>query len=614
MLENIHSPQDLKKLPVDALPALADEIRQELLAVVSRHGGHLASNLGVVELVLALHYVFDFADDALVFDTGHQCYVHKLLTGRRESFQRLRQADGCCGFPSRAESIYDCFGTGHSGTGISAALGFAAARDCVHSHRKVVTVLGDGALGCGSSFEGLNNISVTTKDFILILNDNKMSISPNVGAFSRCLSRVISTKSYNSFKTFCRSALLRIPFVGRRLKNWISHLEGATKYLLVPSAIFEELGLRYFGPLDGHDLRELIRTLQRLKHLRQPMLLHVLTTKGKGYPAAEQNPTRFHSTPPFNQSDTKPIKKNAGPTFSTALGQALTTLRADESRLLAITAGMPEGTGLLDFSRRFPESFYDVGIAEGHAVAFAAGLAAAGRRPVFAVYASFSQRAMDYVFHDVCLQKLPVLLCLDRAGVVQDGPTHHGIQDLAFWRTLPNLAVLQPCDGEELQAMLALALSCQYAVIMRYPAGSASALAVSHSDYAWGCAEVLRQGGRLALWAVGREVQTALAAADILAADGVDITVVNTRFVMPFDEALMRRQLDDGMCVVTLEDHNVTSGFGSIAREFFAGHAHGRLERLGWPNEILGWGSPAQLRERHGLTATAVADRLRQWL
>ena len=611
MLETIHSPHDLKKLPVDALPALATEIRQELLAVVSRHGGHLASNLGVVELVLALHYVFDFAQDALVFDTGHQCYVHKLLTGRGESFQQLRQADGCCGFPLRAESHYDCFGTGHSGTGISAALGLAAARDNAHGHRKVVTILGDGALGCGSSFEGLNNISVTTKDFILVLNDNKMSISPNVGAFSRCLSRVISTKSYNSFKAFCRSALLRVPFAGRRLQGWISHLEGATKYLLVPSAIFEELGLRYFGPLDGHDLPELVRTFQRIKHLRQPLLLHVLTTKGKGYPAAEQNPACYHSTPAFDQSNAKPTKKNAGPTFSTAFGQALQALRADDPQLLAITAGMPEGTGLLDFSQNYPESFFDVGISEGHAVAFAAGLAAGGRRPVFAVYASFSQRAMDYVFHDVCLQKLPVLLCLDRAGVVQDGPTHHGIQDLAFWRTLPNLAVLQPCDAEELQAMLALALTRQHAVILRYPAGSASALADSHADYAWGRAEVLRRGGRLALWAVGREVQTALAAADILAEQGVPITVVNTRFVMPFDEALMRQQLDDGMRVVTLEDHNIASGFGSIAKEFFAGHASGRIEKLGWPNEVLGWGSPAGLRERYGLTAAAIAERLR---
>lgn len=614
MLESIHSPQDLRRLPVDALPALAAEIRQELLAVVSRHGGHLASNLGVVELVLALHYVFDFSDDALVFDTGHQCYVHKLLTGRRESFQRLRQADGCCGFPLRSESRYDCFGTGHSGTGISAALGLAAARDSMHGHRKVVTLLGDGALGCGSSFEGLNNISVTTKDFILVLNDNKMSISPNVGAFSRCLSRVISTKSYNSFKAHCRSALLRVPFAGRRLKGWISHLEGATKYLLLPSAIFEELGLRYIGPLDGHDLPELIQTLQRIKHLRQPLLLHVLTTKGKGYPAAEQNPSCYHSTPAFDPAHAQPAQKNVGLSFSAAFGQALTALREDNPQLLAITAGMPEGTGLLDFSRRYPESFFDVGIAEGHGAAFAAGLAAGGQRPVFAVYASFSQRAMDYVFHDICLQKLPVLLCLDRAGVVLDGPTHHGIQDMAFWRTLPNLAVMQPCDAEELQAMLALALTRPHTVIMRYPAGSASALPVSHADYTWGRAEVLCRGGRLALWAVGREVQTALAAADLLAKQGMPITVVNARFVMPFDETLLRQQLDDGMRVVTLEDHNVASGFGSIVKEFFAGHAGGEIVKLGWPNEVLGWGSPAVLRERHGLTGAAIAEHLRTLL
>lgn len=612
MLETIHSPKDLRALPIAALPALAEEIRQELLAVVSRHGGHLASNLGVVELVMALHYVFDFSEDALVFDTGHQCYVHKILTGRRESFQRLRQADGCCGFPLRSESIYDCFGTGHSGTGISAALGLAAARDSVRGQHKVLTILGDGALGCGSSFEGLNNIAVTTEDFILVLNDNKMSISPNVGAFSRCLSRVISTTSYNRFKAFCRAALLRVPFAGSRLKSWVSHLEDATKYLLLPSAIFEELGLRYLGPLDGHDLPELIRSFQRIKRLQQPLLVHVLTTKGKGYPPAEDKPDCFHSTSAFDLNKDQAPPKSASLTFSRAFGQALMALREEHPELMAITAGMPGGTGLLEFSRRYPESFFDVGIAEGHAVAFAAGLAAADRLPVFAVYASFVQRAMDYVFHDVCLQKLPLLLCLDRAGVVQDGATHHGIQDLAFWRTLPNLAVLQPCDAEELQTLLSLALTRQHAVILRYPAGSATALAESHADCVWGQAEMLREGGKLALWAVGREVETALAVADILAAQALQITVVNARFVMPFDHALMRRQLDAGMRVVTLEDHNVASGFGSIAKEFFADHAGAGIVKLGWPNEILGWGNPADLRKRHGLTAAAIAETLRE--
>lgn len=613
MLETIHTPHDLRRLPVASLPGLAEEIRQELLTVVSRHGGHLASNLGVVELVIALHYVFDFEHDALVFDTGHQCYTHKLLTGRREAFQHVRQADGCCGFPRRGESPYDCFGTGHSGTGISAALGLAAARDSVHGKNKVVTILGDGALGCGSSFEGLNNISVTTKDFILVLNDNKMSISANVGAFSRCLSRMISTKGYNSFKAFCRSALMRVPFAGGRLKRWVSHLEGATKYLLLPNAIFEELGLRYLGPLDGHDLPELVRTFQRVRHLRQPLLLHVLTTKGKGFPAAEKNPACYHSTAAFDPANGERHKTDAGPSFSSAFGQAMIALRDKHPHLRAITAGMPEGTGLLEFSRRYPKAFYDVGIAEGHGAAFAAGLAAAGQQPVFAVYASFSQRAMDYVFHDICLQKLPVVLCLDRAGVVQDGATHHGIQDVAFWRTLPNLAVLQPCDGDELQAMLALALMRPQAVILRYPSGSASALAVSHQHYDWGRAEVVRRGGKLALWGVGREVQTALAVAALLASQGVEITVVNTRFVMPFDAELMRAQIEAGMVIVTLEDHMAVSGFGSIAKEYFAGEAGARVEKLGWPNEVLGWGSPATLRERHGLDTAAVAERIRPW-
>ncbi len=614
-LADLQSPDDFRALPPERLPALAEEIRSTLVSTVSKHGGHLASNLGMVELTMALHRVFDLRKDVIVFDTGHQSYVHKLLTGRYEAFQNLRQADGCTGFPNRSESPYDHFGTGHSGTAVSAALGFAAARDRTGSGGKVVAVLGDGALGCGSSLEAINNIAVTTRDFILILNDNKMSIAPNVGALSRCLSRVISAHSYNRFKVFCAGAVQRIPLIGPRIRSWISRLETATKHLLLPAAFFEELGLRYIGPIDGHDLPRLTETLHRVRHLHGPRLVHVLTVKGKGCPFAEKNPSCFHGTAPFDPKTGALLKPATAPTFASTLGQTLQALHQQNSRIVAITAGMPDGTGLCDFARAFPNAFYDVGIAEAHAAAFAAGLAAAGQRPVLAIYASFMQRAMDYVFHDACLQKLPVVFCLDRAGAVADGPTHHGIHDLAFWRTLPNLAVLQPADQADLQDMLALALRRTHPVVLRYPAGSAAPVTATHQKLEWGRAEILEEGtAPLALWAVGRETVTARQAARILREEGLAITVVNTRFVLPFDVGLMRRQLDGGMTVVTLEDHCLEGGFGSMVRDGLADLPDARIVKLGWPRTVLPSGPLPFLRARFSLTAESVADTIRRLL
>jgi len=610
-IADITSPDDLRALPADQLPALAEDIRAELIATVAKQGGHLASNLGVVELTVALHRVFDFRNDVIIFDTGHQSYVHKLLTGRLDAFRKLRQADGCTGFPNRAESPFDHFGVGHSGTAVSAALGFAAARDRVGGNGKVVAILGDGALGCGSSLEAINNIAVTTHDFILILNDNKMSISPNVGALSRCLSRVISGRSYNRFKVFCASAVQRIPMIGPRLRTWISRLDSAAKQFFLPTAFFEELGLRYIGPIDGHDLPQLTDTLRRVSQLHGPRLVHVLTVKGKGCSFAEKKPTCFHGTAPFNPHNGDLLQPKPEATFSATLGKTLHTLHQEDQRIVAITAGMPEGTGLHDFAKDFPNAFYDVGIAEAHAAAFAAGLAAAGQRPVLAVYASFSQRAADYVFHDACLQELPVIFCLDRAGVVADGPTHHGIQDVAFWRACPNLAVLQPADQDDLVAMLRLAVTRQHPVVIRYPAGNAAPVTAQHSPLEWGKAEILEAGNApVALWAIGRETTVALQAAELLRARGVAITVVNARFTIPFDADLMRRQLNDGMTIVTLEDHCLEGGFGSIVRDSLANVPNARIVKLGWPRAVLPNGPVTFLRQRFSLTPADITETI----
>ena len=589
------------------LASLASELRREILETVSRQGGHLASNLGVVELMVALHAVFDFPKDRLFFDTGHQCYAHKILSGRRELFMHLRSADGCSGFPLRDESPYDSFGAGHSGTAISAALGFAAARDRNGGEEKIIAIVGDGAMGCGSSLEGLNNISVTTKNFILILNDNKMSIAPNVGAISKFLNRIISGRHYNAMKASFADLVGR--FLGQNMRRRAGRIELALKSMFIHGNMFEDLGLKYIGPVDGHDVNSLVGMLERIKSIKEPVILHVITKKGMGYAPAEENPSKFHGTKPFDLATGKPLKQSSSCTFSSSFGSALTALMSEDESITAITAGMPGGTGLEGFAREYPKSFYDVGIAEGHATVFSAGLAAAGLKPVFAVYASFSQRAFDYAFHDVFLQRLPVLFCLDRAGVVEDGPTHHGIQDIGFWRMMPGVKIMQPCDGDELAMMLKFAFGIAPAVI-RYPSGAADSILERHSPIELGKAEVISKGeSDVAIWGVGRELKTALAAAEQLKAKGIAADVVNARFVLPFDSELMRRQVESGKTVCIIEDHVVEGGFGSIAVDELPECA-GRIIKFGWPNSGVGWGSTAVLREKHGMTAECIADRI----
>ncbi len=618
LLDTIKCPADVRRLERSQLADLAREIRDELIDVVSARGGHLASNLGVVELTIALVYNFDLDRDSVIWDTGHQGYVYKLLTGRRELFQSLRQDDGCCGFLHREESPYDVFGAGHAGTAVSAAIGFAAARDYLEEDKRVVAVLGDGAMGCGVSLEGLNSIIEATKDLVLVLNDNKMSIAPNVGALSRYLNRLISGEHYNRLKDIAAETVSRIPKFGFRIRDGVRRVEEAAKGMLIPGLIFEELGLRYMGPLDGHDLDELVDTFANIRKLKQPLVVHVLTEKGHGYEFAEQSPETFHGMSAFDRDSGEPLRPATARspecvTFSDSFGSCLLRQLENDSRVVAITAGMCKGTGLKDVRETYPERLCDVGIAEEHAVVFAAGMAAAGMKPVVAIYASFMQRAMDYVFHDVCLQELPVVFCLDRSGIVADGPTHHGIYDLPFWRQLPNLSILQPADSSELWQMLECALAQNSPAVIRYPKGDASDIENNTSSVEWGKAAVLRDGSDVSLWCVGREATRGLDIARALEKRGIQATVVNPRFVKPFDADLLREHAA-AMPIVTLEDHAVAAGFGSMIAAELMQTVQAKLLVKGWPDAFIPWGSDQGIRRKFRLTTSQLTEDIAGFL
>ena len=616
ILETINSPADVKALSLDELKQLAEEIRQFLISVISKTGGHLAPNLGVVELSLALHRVFSTPEDKIVFDVGHQSYIHKIITGRREQFPTLRQYGGLSGFPKRSESEHDAFGTGHSSTSISAALGMAVARDLQGKDYNVVAVIGDGSMTGGMAFEALNNAGTLHKKMIVVLNDNEMSISKNVGAMSEYLYQLRTGETYNKIKHDIEGWLKNMEF-GTDVLKAIRRLKGSVKYLMVPTSIFEELGFTYLGPVDGHDLQGLTEVLQAAKKIDGPVLVHVLTKKGKGYKPAEESPNKFHGTGPFEIATGKKIANpNAPITYTEVFGKTLTELANEDKEIIGITAAMPDGTGMSTFAKAHPERFFDVGIAEQHAVTSAAGAAAAGMKPVAAIYSTFLQRAYDSVLHDICMQKLHVTLCLDRAGLVgDDGYTHHGVFDYAYLRSMPEMTIMAPKDENELRHMLKTAVDYDGPVSVRYPRGSGVGVEISEPMHSLpiGKAEVLREGKDVCLWAIGSMVQSALQVAAKLAEQGISAGVVNMRFAKPLDEELLLEHAAQYGKIVTLEEGVLQGGVGSAALETL--NAAKMLQKcqvltLGIPDEFVLHGDKKLLFKDLGLDVETIADKI----
>jgi 1-deoxy-D-xylulose-5-phosphate synthase len=621
ILDTINSPTDLKRMPLGLLPDLAAELRQLIIETCSKNGGHLAPSLGVVELTIALHRVFSTPDDKIVWDVGHQAYAHKLLTGRRDRFATLRKLDGISGFPKRDESPHDSFDVGHASTSISAATGFAAGRDLAGRKNKVLAVIGDGSMTGGMAYEAMNHAGQMNRDMIVILNDNEMSISENVGALSNFLTRTGSSEFVYRFKKNVESFLSRLDTVGKDLLHVAKKVEDSFKGFFTPGMLFEAFGFEYIGPIDGHDLPMLLETLENVKKYHDAVLVHVLTKKGKGYKPAEADPALFHGVGPFDVKTGKVIKAKGGASSYTAIfGSTLCKLAADDDRIVAVTAAMPDGTGLVPFSKQYPERFFDVGIAEQHAVTFASGLAAEGLRPVFAVYSSFLQRAYDLVFHDVCLQNLPVTFAIDRAGVVgNDGPTHHGALDISFLRHLPNMTVMAPKDENELQHMLVTALHLGGPAALRYPRGNGVGVALDQliAPLPIGCAELLREGQDAAVLALGAMVYPALEAAQQLErAGGPSLTVINARFVKPLDEVLILLMARKYGCLITLEENVLQGGFGSAVLEVLEEQElHGiRVLRLGYPDSQIPQGDQKELRAMLGLDAAGIAASISAFL
>lgn len=616
LLECIDSPKDLKRLNIGELKQLAEEIRRFLLDKVSKTGGHLASNLGVVELTIALHYVFNSPFDKIIWDVGHQAYVHKILTGRRDQFDSLRQFGGLSGFPKRKESVHDVFDTGHSSTSISAALGMARARDLKNEKYSVIAVIGDGALTGGMAFEALNDAGHSKTNLIVILNDNEMSISENVGALAAYLSRVRSNPRYTRVKKGINSLLRKIPRMGQYFANLIEKFKNSFKYLLISGMFFEQMGFTYIGPIDGHNLAALIDVLKRATMVEGPVLIHVVTEKGRGYGFAEKNPELFHGVPPFNVHSGE-ISVKGEVTFSHVFGQHLVEMAQQDPRIVAITAAMPEGTGLIEFKKRFPNRFFDVGIAEQHAVTMAAGLAANGFRPYVAIYSTFLQRAYDQILHDVCLQNLPVVLAVDRAGIVgEDGETHHGVFDISYLRHIPNITVMAPKNIAELKEMLDYSLTMEGPVAIRYPKGNTGIDDASPVKPLEGLKwETMVNGSDCCIFSFGRMLKVALEVASILRRDGISTCVVNARIIKPLDEQLL---MDISNCIVrwiTLEDTALQGGFGSSINEFVAAHQLPVcVMNLGVNDSFVPHGSVERLLNELGLDSHSVAFKIKKFL
>ncbi|MFC1712751.1 1-deoxy-D-xylulose-5-phosphate synthase [Candidatus Poribacteria bacterium] len=608
ILERIDSPENLKDIDIDELEELAEEIRQKIISVVSETGGHLASNLGVVELTIAIHSVFDIGNDKIVWDVGHQCYTHKILTGRSDCFHTIRQYGGLSGFPKIHESEYDDFGTGHASTAISAALGMALARDLKGESSNVLAVVGDGALTGGIAFEALNHAGHARTDLIIVFNDNEMSISPTIGGLSRRINRLRTAPIYNRVRRDTAELVSRFGPLATQLAH---RIDDSARALLVDGMLFESLELRHFGPIDGHDLPLLIETFNRVKDIQGPIIVHVVTKKGKGYSFAEENPTKFHSASPFDVSTGENIKKKKI-SYTDAFSDALIKLATEDERIVPITAAMPNGTGVSKFMEKFPDRCFDVGIAEQHAVTLAAGLASQGMRPIVTVYSTFLQRAYDQIIHDVCLQNLPVTFALDRAGLVgADGPTHHGTFDYAYLRHIPNIVIMAPKDEVELQHMLKTAIEWDGPAALRYPrsAGIGVPLPQELTSLTMGKAELLQEGQDVLLLAIGSMVYPAMEAAEMLSGSGVSAAVVNARFVKPIDRDLILPLIQNLGKVVTIEEHALRGGFGSAISEMLIEEnaiCGVQMGHMGIPDRFVEHGDRERLLQMNDLTPDGI--------
>lgn len=619
LLDTINAPDDLKKLNSEELPVIAQELRDEIVHVVSNTGGHLASSLGAVELTIALHYVFNAPKDKIIWDVGHQAYSHKILTGRRNAFKTLRQFGGISGFPRPSESEYDAFAAGHSSTSISAGLGMASARDIRREDYYVIAVIGDGSMTAGMAFEGLNYAGHLKKDMIVILNDNEFSISENVGALSAFLSRKLTGRFATKLKKEIESFFEYIPKIGKGLVHLAKRAEDSLITLLTPGMLFEGMGFHYVGPIDGHNISQLISAFNDTKDLKGPILIHVLTKKGKGYMPAERQPSLFHGVGQFDITTGELKKtKDASPTYTEVFAETLIEVAKDNPDIVAITAAMPEGTGLDRFAKIFPDRFFDVGIAEQHAVTFAAGLAKLGFIPVVAIYSTFLQRAYDQIVHDVCLQNLPVVFALDRAGIVgADGPTHHGAFDLSYLRHIPNIAVMSPKDETELKSLLKTAVRCGKPSAIRYPRGKGykTQNGGKIEDIPLGKAEVLMDGTDIAILAVGAAVYPSLSAAKRLVEEGIKASVVNARFIKPLDEELIISTARNTGRILTVEENIVQGGFGSAVIELIAREGiNCFIRQIGLPDKFVEHGQQDELRELWGVDSKGIETAVKRFM
>lgn len=614
ILEQIKGPQDIKQMSLEELGQLAQEIRAFLIEKISHTGGHLASNLGVVELTIAMYRTFDLPEDKVIWDVGHQSYTHKILSGRMAEFDELRQYGGLSGFPKRKESPYDCFDTGHSSTSISAGLGIAQGRDILGQDYEVVSVIGDGALTGGMAYEALNNAARMKKNFIIVLNDNKMSISENVGGMSRYLNGLRTGSGYNDLKKNVANALDRIPVVGAPMIDKIKRTKNSIKQLFIPGMLFENMGITYLGPVDGHNISQLCKVFREAKKLDHAVLVHVLTKKGKGYKPAEKNPSRFHGVDPFDVTTGKSLKEKQYPSYTEVFSRKLCQLASERPNVVALTAAMPDGTGLSAFARHYPGRFFDVGIAEAHAVTSAAGMAAAGLKPVVAVYSSFLQRAYDQVLHDVCIQDLPVVFAVDRAGLVgSDGETHQGIFDYSFLTSIPNMSVMAPKNLWELRAMLEFSMDYNRPLAIRYPRGEAyRGLRDFREPIVYGRGEMLYEEEGIALLAVGSMVSTAEHIRQKLKAEGRSCTLANGRFVKPFDRELVDRLAERHKVIVTLEENVLQGGYGLQVTAYIHEHyPHRRVLNIGLPDAYVEHGNVSVLREGLGIDSDSIIKTMK---